>query len=160
MGGKVWLNWFWLNAVIIAPPPLQRPLIKVKNKHIMSWMSPRIPATFCIWDWLFINTSPDNSSISFIRHVTARRCQGSAPIHLRPAPCRSGGGGTSKNHCLFSAFCLEIHNCQVTFPINVIRRDVISSQCVQASRTLGAEERGGGGAAQRSQPGRNAVWAL
>ena len=38
--------------------------------------------------------------------------------------------GLLKKCCSFSTFCLENHDCQLTFPINVIRPDVISSQCV------------------------------
>lgn len=52
-------------------------------------------------------------------------------------------------------FCLENHDCQVTSPINVIRHDVISSQCVPAvallyARSMRSTVRRRGGAVQNA----------
>lgn len=62
-----------------------------------------------------------------------------------------------KNCCLCT-FCLETPDCQVTFPINVIKRDVISSQraaslCAQGGGAL----RGGGEEVRYNTARQNAI---
>lgn len=47
-------------------------------------------------------------------------------------------------NCCSGTFCLETPDCQVTFPINVIKRDVISSQHAASPHAQGGGARRGG----------------
>lgn len=57
---------------------------------------------------------------------------------------RAAGWGFVEEWLLVHVFCLETPDCQVTFPINVIKRDVISSQRAASLRAQAAGALRGG----------------